>query len=380
MGGPGGLTVHIYWYWPFLRREELVLAEGLAQPGDRLVVHTTLRPNDPIVSPVDACEIRTTVPAAQDAEERSLRWLASRSLTYVGRARARRRAIASGAFDVAHLIYLNPFTDAFDLRGLARRVPLVSSVHDVVPHQARVPAPVERRLLQAQYRHAGILVTHHDSVRRRLLAEFDVDPDRVVVVPLPISIEPSVPHPADRPPSVLFFGTFRRNKGVDVLLSAIESLRGETDATFHFAGRGFSDVEAEVTAAAAGDDRITAEIGYATAERKRDLYAGADLVVLPYTSFASQSAVLQDAYAHRVPLVVSDVGALGETVREDRTGWVAAPGSVAGLARTLADAIGDEPGRAKAAAEMSRVAEERTPARIGAKLRAVYERAAGARP
>ena len=68
------------------------------------------------------------------------------------------------------------------------------------------------------------------------------------------------------------------------------------------------------------------EVGYATAERKGELYASADLVVLPYTTFASQSAVLQDAYAHRVPLVVSDVGALGETVRGDHTGWVVAPG------------------------------------------------------
>ncbi len=176
---------------------------------------------------------------------------------------------------------------------------------------------------------------------------------------------------------MLFFGTFRRNKGVDVLLRAIASLRGETDARFHFAGRGFPEVEAEVMAAAALDDRITTEIGYATATRKRELYTDADLVVLPYTSFASQSAVLQDAYAHHVPLIVSDVGALGETVREDRSGWVVTPGDVAGLAKTLLGAIRDDAGRRAAAAEMERVAAERTPARVGATLRAVYERAAG---
>ncbi len=370
----------IYWYWPFLRREELVLAEGVLSPGDRLVVHTTPRPSDPIESPVAACEIRATVPAVRDVDERTLRWLASRSLTYVNRSRARRRAVTSTSFDVAHLIYLNPFTDAFDLRGLARRVPLVSSVHDVVPHQSRVPALVERGLLQAQYRHAGILVAHHDSVRRRLVAEFDVDPDRVVVVPLPISVEVPAPRPVDAPPTVLFFGTFRRNKGVDVLLAAIESLRGEVDARFHFAGRGFPEVESEVSQAAAHDDRITTEIGYATADRKRELYSQADLVVLPYTSFASQSAVLQDAYSFHVPLVVSDVGALGETVRDDGTGWVVTPGDVEGLASTLLAAIRDDEGRAAAAVEAARVASERTPARVGTALRNVYERAAGTRP
>jgi glycosyltransferase involved in cell wall biosynthesis len=367
--------VEIYWYWPFLRQEELVLAEGVLQPGDHLVVHTTPRPADPIAAPVPASEVRASLPGVQEVDERTVRWVASRAGTYVGRTRARRRAIGAGAFDVAHLVYLNPFTDPFDLRALGRRVPLVSSVHDVVPHQSRVPAPVERRLLQAQYRNAGILVVHHESVASRLVSEFDVDPDRVVVNPLPISVETAT-RVDGTPPTVLFFGTFRRNKGVDVLLSAVASLRGETDASFVFAGRGFADVEAEVVAAAAGDERITVEIGYATAERKRELYAAANLVVLPYTSFASQSAVLQDAYAHHVPLVVSDVGALGETVREDGTGWVVRPGDVAGLAATVLGALHDDDARRAAAEAMRRIAAERTPARVGAALRRIYERAA----
>jgi glycosyltransferase involved in cell wall biosynthesis len=372
--------VDVYWYWPFLRREELVLAEGFVRPGDRLVVHTTPRPNDPITAINDTYEVRDTVPGVADVDERTVRWAASRARTYTDRVAARSRAIAVGAYDVAHLIYLNPFTDAFDLRGLARQVPLVSSVHDVVPHQSRVPEPVERRLLQAQYDHAGLIVVHHDAVRRRLLAEFSVDPDRVVPVPLPITVEPAAAVApsegrADRPVTVLFFGTFRRNKGVDVLLAAIEALRGEAAARFHFAGRGFPDVEGAVTHAAARDDRITVELGYATADRKRELYAGADLVVLPYTSFASQSAVLQDAYAHHVPLVVSDVGALGETVREDLSGWIVPPGDPATLAETLLAAIRDAGARARASGAMARVAAARTPELVGAQLRAVYETA-----
>jgi glycosyltransferase involved in cell wall biosynthesis len=101
-------------------------------------------------------------------------------------------------------------------------------------------------------------------------------------------------------------------------------------------------------------------------------------VVLPYTSFASQSAVLQDAYAHHVPLIVSDVGALGETVHEDRSGWVVAPGDVSGLAATLLEAIVDRGARDAASEAMATVAAARTPARVGATLRAIYERAAGA--
>ncbi len=370
----------IYWYWPFLRREEMVLADGLLRPDDRLVVHTTPRPTDPIVSADPAREIRTTLPGVRDRTEGSAAWLLSRGATYSARALVRRRALRGESFDVAHIIYLNPFTDALDLASLQRHVPIVSTVHDVVPHHSRVHDVIEQRLLRSQYRHAGTILVHHDSVRRRLLAEFPIDPTRVEMIPLPIS-EISRPDSTsgrapDRPPTVLFFGTFRRNKGVDVLLQAIAELTGEIDARFVFAGRGFADVEQLVRDAATRDARIVTEIGFATADRKHELYASADLIALPYTAFASQSAVLQDAYAHGLPLVVSDVGALGETVREDKTGWVVTPGDAAELGATLLDALRDPAARQAASNAATNVAAARTPAIIGSRLRTLYQRVA----
>jgi glycosyltransferase involved in cell wall biosynthesis len=368
--------VNVYWYWPFLRREELSLAAGLIGDGDRLLVHTTPRPTDPIVSPDPRWQVDASLPAVEDRTEGSVTWAASRGLTYLRRAADRHRRARRGDFDVAHVVYLNPFTDPFTLAGLDRRVPLVSSVHDVVPHNTRVPHAVEHRLLAREFRTAGTLLVHHESVGRRLVAEFDVDPARVAVVPLQI---PPPEHPSGvrppGPPTLLFFGAFRRNKGVDVLLEAISRLRGETDARFVFAGRGFPDVEALVASAAARDDRIVAEIGYVTSARKSELHWTADLMVLPYTTFASQSAVLQDAYAHGLPVVVSDVGALGETIREDGTGWVVAPGDPEQLAVTILAALRDEGGRRSRAEAAEAIAAARTPVLTGRRWREVYEQA-----
>ena len=75
----------------------------------------------------------------------------SRASTYVGRMQARAHAVRSQRPDLAHVIYLNPFIDALSLPSIARRAPLVSSVHDVVPHQRRMPAPVQRRALEREY-------------------------------------------------------------------------------------------------------------------------------------------------------------------------------------------------------------------------------------
>jgi glycosyltransferase involved in cell wall biosynthesis len=368
--------VNVYWYWPFLRREELGLAAGLIGDGDRLLVHTTPRPTDPIVSPDPRWQVDATLPAVEDRAEGSVTWAASRGLTYLRRAADRRRRARGDDFDVAHVVYLNPFTDPFTLAGLDRHVPLVSSVHDVVPHNTRVPHAVEHRLLAREYRTAGRLLVHHESVGRRLVAEFGVDPDRVHVVPLQV---PPPEHAAgeqvDGPHQVLFFGAFRRNKGIEVLLDAVTRLRGETDARFVFAGRGFPDVEAQVAGAAARDDRVVAEIGFAPSARKSELHWAADLMVLPYTSFASQSAVLQDAYAHGLPVVVSDVGALGETIREDGTGWVVPPGDAEQLAATILAALRDDAGRRARADAATAIARARTPVITGRRWREVYEQA-----
>ena len=91
------------------------------------------------------------MPGVEDRSEGSATWVASRGLTYARRALARGRAVDAGDFDVCHVVYLNPFTDPLDLWALRRKVPLVSTVHDVVPHNSRVPpqwAPLRRLLFR----------------------------------------------------------------------------------------------------------------------------------------------------------------------------------------------------------------------------------------
>ncbi|MGZ6962772.1 MAG: glycosyltransferase family 4 protein [Acidimicrobiia bacterium] len=364
--------MNLYWFWPYLRQEELVIAEGAVQPGDHLVVHTTNRVDEPVVAQVPGCVVEPTLIGVAPREEGSLRWAVSRATTYVQRARARSRAVREGGFDVAHMMYLNPFVDAVDLSRLGRRIPLVSTVHDVVPHQSRVPAAVEHRMLARQYRYGGTLIVSHGVMRRRLVEEFDVDPARIVVMSQDIPVMPPRPTPPpDRPPTVLFFGTFRPNKGIDVLLDAIAQL--DDEARFLFAGRGAEEIERAVVEAARRDPRIELELGYANAARKNELHASADLIVLPYTSFASQSGVLYDAYSHGVPLVVTDVGVLGVTVREESTGWVVLPRDASALAAAISTALHDPKARAAASEAQRAIAATRTPTLTGARIREVYE-------
>lgn len=372
----------IYWYWPYLRQEELALAAGVLRRGDHLAVHCTDRPLDPISSSLEGCEVLPALPGVDErSSEGSISWGVSRASTYIGRARARQSMLTEETFDIAHVIYLSPFVDWLALRRLTRRVPLLSTVHDVTPHQRRMPMRVEHSILARQYANAGTIVVHHDWVAERLSSEFEVDPARINYIPLPVLPPPLVVEDqgvVDAVPEILFFGTLRRNKGVEVLLDAVRLLPTELEFRLVIAGRGFAEVEQLVRDAASRDKRIVAEIGYATAELKAALYARCSVNVLPYTSFESQSAVLQDAYANSVPLIVSDVGALGSTVRSEGTGWVVPPSDANALAEAIIESLRDETAAKQARENTAKVAAQRTPALVGASLRRLYEEVAGA--
>jgi glycosyltransferase involved in cell wall biosynthesis len=367
--------VRIYWYWPFAKAEDLSVPNAVPQPGDELVLHTIPgRIPDPSVAP--NLEVRSTLAGVGDERERSLRWAWARSRSYLARSRERYRTVRDGDFDVCHVMFLNYFTDWYDLSRLARHAALVFEVHDITPHHARLPRALERALLARQYRSPGRLVVRHTYLRDRLVDEFGVDPEQVDVVELyvvdvdaPARTEPGTPR------RVLFFGTLRRNKGVDVWLEAIDLLRDEPDIEFVFAGRGAPEVEQLVADAAASNSRVTFEHGYAEPARKDHWYRSSDLVVLPYTEFSSMSAVLCDAYAYRVPVVASDVGALGAAVRADGTGRLVPPGDAAALAAAVRGLLTEREEWRAASLRTSVVSAQRSPLRTAERLRNVYARA-----
>ncbi len=366
--------MRIYWYWPFAREEDFALALATPGPHDSLTVQCLDRPGVPRHD-AGRVVVRPDLPDVDDATERSLRWAVSRTATYRARAAARRRTVAHGAFDVSHVAFLNQYTDIVDLPRLGRATNLVTTVHDVVPHRSRLPRSVQHRILARLYAVCGTIVVHHADVGTELTTRFDVDPATVHVVPHWVS-----PFRAadDRRSlsdahTVLCFGTLRENKGIEVLLDAVDRLPPDAGIRVHIAGRGDAALERAVAAAAEGSSVLTAEIEWITPERKAELFRAADLAVLPYTTFASQSGVLHDAFGNHLPAVVTDVGALRSSIEHPGAGWVVPPGSADALAAALVEAFRDPDEWQRRADAARGVAIDQAPERVGAALRAVYE-------
>lgn len=138
-------------------------------------------------------------------------------------------------------------------------------------------------------------------------------------------------------PVLLFFGYVRHYKGLDILLRAMPAiLLREPSLRLIVAGHFYEDVSLyrQLVDQLGLGGNVDLSPGYVSAERSALYFAAADVVVLPYRS-ATQSGVVQLAYGHGLPVIVTPVGALPEMVRPGETGWVARDSSPEGFAEAV---------------------------------------------
>lgn len=367
-----------YWYAPFENAGEISLARAIASKLEsELIVHSCeSRFGHPL--PLEEGAPFTLhrdlpPPAGEDGSSRSplARWQVAKK-----RADLRRDLVRHTRPGLIHLHTYNIFTDWFEIGRLKSvGAPVIQSIHNVRPQESTLPSFVERRLLQRGYQALDHIIVAHQRLAEWLIEDFAIRPEKISVVPLPVQSEEfdgSRDSPEDGLTTFLFFGTLRRNKGLDHYLKAIDSLRGNDSLRFVFAGRGDDACEEAICAAARVDSRISTEIGYVENHRRAELYALADVIVMPYTELPAQSGVLQDAYAAGRPVISTNVGALGPTVTEEQTGWVVPPSDVGALAQVMREVATGEAERGTRAGNARRVARARSPERIAHQLLDVY--------
>jgi glycosyltransferase involved in cell wall biosynthesis len=125
-------------------------------------------------------------------------------------------------------------------------------------------------------------------------------------------------------PRLLFFGTIRRNKGLDLLFRAADQLReleltiaGEPREAEYFR----TEVAPQVAALRGQGIRIGLMDRFIPETEVPALFAAHDAVVLPYTEeFTAQSGVVFLAIAHATPVVASEAGGLRDLFGQFRIG------------------------------------------------------------
>ena len=122
--------------------------------------------------------------------------------------------------------------------------------------------------------------------------------------------------------NILFFGLIRTYKGLDILLEAF----GKLDESFQMiiAGEPYGSFEKyqQIIDRLPNKERIRMCLKYIKDSEVKTYFSAADLAVLPYRS-ATQSGISSVAYHFDVPMIVTDVGGLKETIGDRGTGIVA---------------------------------------------------------
>ena len=221
---------------------------------------------------------------------------------------------------------------------------MVVLLHNLSSHESFFIEPLMQRLLAAS---AEGFLTLSGAVSEQVRAAFPAVPLCTLFHPVydPAGSLPSVVearhelHLESSSPVLLFFGYVRSYKGLDILLRAMPTiLRREPTLRLVVAGHFYEDLSfyRRLVDQLGLGGNVDLYPGYVPPERTALYFAAADAVVLPYRS-ATQSGVVQLAYGHGRPVIVTPVGALPEMVRPGETGWVAGDASPEGFA----DAVGE---------------------------------------
>ncbi len=217
-------------------------------------------------------------------------------------------------------------------RKMKKHCKVISILDNVIPHEPRFfDTPLTRYFLKGS--HGS--VTLCEAVSEDLLR---IRPDaRYTVIQHPLYSHFGNKLPREEAEAklgishgkknILFFGLIREYKGLDILIKAFEMLPTD-EYQLIIAGEpyGSFDKYQKLIDRLPQEKKVHMSLKYIKDSEVKDYFSAADVAVLPYRS-ATQSGISSVAYHFEVPMIVTDVGGLKETIGDRGTGLVSPEGT-----------------------------------------------------
>ena len=216
-------------------------------------------------------------------------------------------------------------------RKMAPGCKVIGILDNVIPHERHwFDAPLTRWFLKG----LDGAVTLCEEVREDLLALRPDIPHAVIPHPIYTHFGQKVPReeaerrlglPSGRR-TLLFFGLIREYKGLDILLQAFDLLDSRYQLVIAGEPYGSFDKYQKLIDGGRAPEDVHVFPEFIRDPEVKYYFSAADLTVLPYRS-ATQSGISSVSCHFIVPLVVTDVGGLRETVGARGTGIVCDAGT-----------------------------------------------------
>jgi glycosyltransferase involved in cell wall biosynthesis len=206
-----------------------------------------------------------------------------------------------------------------------KHIPIVTTIHNAGSHEPSFLFDQVTRLIAFLSDHL-IVHSHHNknTLRRKIKAGSD---DISVIPHGPLSLFKSGSQNfrqakgiRDDEKVLLFFGNIRPYKGLDVLIEAMSAVKAKSFFSLRLVIAGSLwepwDRYERLIQKLGLENEVIQILGYVPSDQVGALFSAADLVVLPYRHFDSQSGVGAAAIAFHVPMIVTDTGGLSDLVSD----------------------------------------------------------------
>ncbi len=212
--------------------------------------------------------------------------------------------------------------------------------HNIIPHEKR---PGDALFTRYALSAGDCFIVQSDSVERDLKSLFPQARYKRIHHPVynvfgnPVDKQQARKElNIERERVLLFFGYVRPYKGLGVLLDAMPLILQQLEVQLLVVGEFYDDKQkyVEQIQRLGLNNHVTLTSDYVPNEIVAKYFSAADVVVLPYRS-ATQSGIAQIAYNFNKPVIATNVGGLGEIVRDNVTGFVVPPDD----AGRLSDAV-----------------------------------------
>ncbi|HET6957972.1 MAG TPA: glycosyltransferase family 4 protein [Vicinamibacterales bacterium] len=289
--------------------------------------------NDPDV-------IATWIPVSYEIEDR---WnkvpVVSRNWTLKASIRAREQVVEVLRSTKLDGLFFHTQVTAIFARALMADIPTVVSMDATPINFDKIGSPYDHRpsrfaplesfknaLNRRAFNQARRLITWHEWGKESLVADYGVDPQKVVVIPPGVDLDKwksARTGESSGPVRLLFVGGDFRRKGGDTLLKAFKtSLMQHCEL----------DIVTRENVDTSGLTGVRVHHGLGpNSPDLMALYARADIFTFP-TLADTLPLVNMEAMASGLPVITTTVGALREEIEDGVTGFLVAPGDAVGLA------------------------------------------------
>jgi glycosyltransferase involved in cell wall biosynthesis len=180
---------------------------------------------------------------------------------------------------------------------------------------------------------------------RSVFIEAGVEPERIIFSRQGRDFPDLTPQMLEKMPSsglrVGYIGQIAWHKGIHVLFEAVRRMPG-VPLTMRAYGdtTPFPEYTARLRRLVAGDKRLKLAGVYHRQEVSQVLRE-LDVIVVPSLWYENSPNAILEAFAHRTPVIASNLGGMAELVRDGENGLLFAPGDADDLARQLRRLLDD---------------------------------------